>query len=464
MKVKLLKKECQADPSQYEWRVGKGCFTIGHASPTRTLKPCAPDEIRNPDSERCVKRSGKIGISIIKGSGVNKLSATKPKDVIPSVIPSVILQPPVKVCKQKCAADEICNPVSGRCVKRSGKIGQQLLAKQKTISTPPPPKARSPPKVLSLPNPDEWSHPTAGLPCGKMPGVGRITCIELPIKNIKYIVGPCSFHYFKYAGRNIYLFGEAHLTLARSSVLMAKTDMKPSNAIMFAGFVNSLVMQNPTRTYDLMYESPFFFEKSQKEHNRLRTSISPTLTSIYNMFYDCINPSKRRFCPYPNLRTQNVDYRHTVVGKKVMDMWPNRAQHISEMINLISTGKVAKQIEAIKDPIVITALLKYVAFALKGNQSHHSPVIMDIYGIARTLREFDKKIDKHNSQFKGTSENIIYYAGSNHIENMRLFFTKFMGIPESPINIVWHPKDDADGGCKSFIKLDVGNKALNFVH
>jgi hypothetical protein len=157
-----------------------------------------------------------------------------------------------------------------------------------------------------------------------------------------------------------------------------------------------------------------------------------------------------------------------VEGKKVFNMWANPAQQISEIEKLMSSGKVAKQIAAIKDPIVRTALEKYVAFQLRSHpiqyqEYHPSSIIMDIYGIARTLREFDKKIDKHNSQFKGTSENIIYYAGYNHIKTMRLFFKKFMGIPESPINIVLHPKNEADGGCKSFINLDVGNKALNFV-
>jgi len=456
MKVKVLKKECQADPSQYVWRVGKGCFTIDNTSPSRIRKPCAPDEIRNTTG-RCVKRAGKIGQAL--------LGKTKsPRKLKP------------------CAPDEIRNPVSERCVKRSGKIGQQLLSKQKSKSPPKArspksrspkarsPKARSPkarsPKAL---NPANYYAKSSILPCGYMPGFAPYTCMELPLRDIKYIIGPCSFHYFKYAGRNIYLFGEAHLPLSRTST---KTDMKPSNAIMFAGFVNSLVRQNPHRTYDFMYESASFFEKSQKDHNRLLRSSSPTLTSIYHMFYDCINPSFRRFCPYPNLRTQYVDYRSTVEGKKVSNMWANPAQQISEITKLMSSGKVAKQIAAIKKASVRKTLKSYVTsellrlFRLQRLHPtvwHPSLIIMDMYGIARMLREFDKKIDKHNSQFKGTSENIIYYAGGLHINSMRDFFTNYLGIPESPVNVVWHQENDAnDYGCKSFINLDVGNSALNF--
>ena len=109
-------------------------------------------------------------------------------------------------------------------------------------------------------NPANYYAKSTILPCGYMPGFAPYTCVELPLRDIKYIIGPCSFNYFKYAGRNIYLFGEAHLPLSRTST---KTDMNPSNTIMFAGFVNSLVRQNPRRTYDLMYESPFFL-KSRK--------------------------------------------------------------------------------------------------------------------------------------------------------------------------------------------------------
>jgi len=444
MKVKVLKKECQADPSQYVWRVGKGCFTIDNTSPSRIRKPCAPDEIRNTTG-RCVKRTGKIGQAL--------LGKTKsPRKLKP------------------CAPDEIRNPVSERCVKRSGKIGQQLLSKQKSKSPPKArsPKARSPkarsPKAL---NPANYYAKSSILPCGYMPGFAPYTCMELPLRDIKYIIGPCSFHYFNYAGRNIYLFGEAHFPLSRTST---KTDMKPSNAIMFAGFVNSLVRQNPHRTYDLFFETPYMFEKGKPEHERFRTSNSPTITSIYHMFYDCINPSQRRLCTYPNLRIQYADYRYSLEGAKVFRMWANPAQQISEVTKFMSSGKVAKQIAAIKKASVKKNLKRYVTSELlrlfqlqRFNPTFHpSLIIMDMYGIARMLREFDKKIDKHNSQFKGTSENIIYYAGAYHIETMRDFFTNYLGIPESPVNVVWHPK--TVDGCKSFINLDVGNSALNFVH
>jgi hypothetical protein len=215
-----------------------------------------------------------------------------------------------------------------------------------------------------------------------------------------------------------------------------------------------------------MYETPFMFEKGKVEHGRIAETISPTINSIHNMFYDCINPSTRRLCPYPNLRTHYIDYRFSVEGKKVMEMWKNRDQQIRELINLFSTGKISKQISAITNATTRAALQNYIAFAISSIplgtiHDHSSVIIMDIYGIARMLRQFDKRIDKHNSQFKGTSDNIIYYSGAAHVINMRLFFTKFMKLNESPINVLWDEK--SVDTCGSFMKLDIGNKALNFV-
>lgn len=84
---------------------------------------------------------------------------------------------------------------------------------------------------------------------------------------------------------------------------------------------------------------------------------------------------------------------------------------------------------------------------------------MDLYGIARLLREFDPTVDKNNSQFKGTAENVIYYAGGAHIVMMEYFFKNYMNLTPSSIDIPFN----VGGTCESFVKLDIGNKALNFV-
>lgn len=72
-------------------------------------KKCKSDEILNNETNRCVKKSGKIGKKIIKElKELNKKSKKK-------------------VCKD----DEILNPESNRCVKRSGIIGKRLVETEK---------------------------------------------------------------------------------------------------------------------------------------------------------------------------------------------------------------------------------------------------------------------------------------------------------------------------------------------
>jgi hypothetical protein len=71
-------------------------------------KKCKKDEILNPETNRCVKRSGKKGKEII-ASLKNKSQKT-------------------------CKKDEILNPETNRCVKRSGKKGKELLGKSKKRS------------------------------------------------------------------------------------------------------------------------------------------------------------------------------------------------------------------------------------------------------------------------------------------------------------------------------------------
>ena len=74
---------------------------------------------------------------------------------------------------------------------------------------------------------------------------------------------------------------------------------------------------------------------------------------------------------------------------------------------------------------------------------------MDMYGLARLLRDFDPDIRKpYKSGFRGTSENVIYYAGSAHIRTMANFFTDYLGlVPEMKIEYT--------DVCKSYLELNI---------
>lgn len=64
--------------------------------PFRSRKPCRNDQIRNPKTQRCVKRSGRIGRSLVD-----------------------------------CSPDKIRNPATGRCVLKDGKIGRAIRSRSR---------------------------------------------------------------------------------------------------------------------------------------------------------------------------------------------------------------------------------------------------------------------------------------------------------------------------------------------
>ena len=75
-------------------------------------KKCKPDEILNPATNRCVKKSGPTGKKLLGQALVPVKKAKEPK---------------------KCKEDEIFNPVTERCVKRTGEIGKLLVLEEKGI-------------------------------------------------------------------------------------------------------------------------------------------------------------------------------------------------------------------------------------------------------------------------------------------------------------------------------------------
>lgn len=311
-----------------------------------------------------------------------------------------------KQCKKPCSTDKICNTKSGRCVKIDGAIGKSIMGK-----LCPTGKIR---------------NPKSGR-CVNIAGkIGR------SIQDIQYIVGPCSFYHFKHGARNIYLFGECHLPLERS--------IKPDNVIMFADFIKFLVTEHKKTNYDLMFESRDFL--TNESTDAIRRSTSPTFDSLIDKFYNCLIPMYRKNCKYRNLRIHYINFRKSAEGLCITEK-----TFTDDVKKLLHTGKVSKQLKSIKDQNTVNLLSKYLLDNSK-YVNRHNPIVMDIYGLSRILRDFD---NKDNNQFTGTSNNVIYYAGIEHVKNMVTFFTKYMGLV--PIQSV--PTPSSCSKCASFLKLDV---------
>lgn len=81
---------------------------------------CPEDKICNPDTGKCVSKKGVVGKKILAGTTDKKESntntnASKKKDCNEDFI---------------CPEDKICNPPTGKCVKKDGKIGKELVSNQ----------------------------------------------------------------------------------------------------------------------------------------------------------------------------------------------------------------------------------------------------------------------------------------------------------------------------------------------
>lgn len=75
-------------------------------------KICPPDKVYNKATNRCVSKTGKIGMAILKGT---------------YTIPGKKEQKKTKKEKE-CPPDKIYNEATNRCVMKNGKVGKKLLA------------------------------------------------------------------------------------------------------------------------------------------------------------------------------------------------------------------------------------------------------------------------------------------------------------------------------------------------
>ena len=290
----------------------------------------------------------------------------------------------------------------------------------------------------------------------ELPFVSSLNCLDLPLEQVRFILGPCCFYEFEIGDRKIYIFGEAHDWISRNQVELRKAGATKYNSLSFPAFVHSIVSQNPTKTYDLMYETSKSLLKKSGSSN--------TFIQLNYQFENCIDPAKRYNCTYKNLRTHYVDFRRDfftqIKREKIIQLNPAEIrEHINDLLS--KPGKVLKQINAIKDKRIGRLLVRffrdYVANDPRG-AGFAAAAIMDIYAIARILRDFDSK-NNGISSFTGTAQNVIYYAGAKHTINFVKFLTDYLKLkPKAAKGIFHRPTatgffDIVEYGCQSFIDM-----------
>ena len=80
-------------------------------------KKCKSVEILNPSSNRCVKKTGRIGQKLL--ASVKKFPKSK-----------------VKIPLKECPKEKILNPATGKCVLKTGRIGKNILAESSPSVVP----------------------------------------------------------------------------------------------------------------------------------------------------------------------------------------------------------------------------------------------------------------------------------------------------------------------------------------
>lgn len=96
---------------------------------TRKRSPCKSNQMRNPKTSRCVKKSGPIGRKL---RGLSPCKKGKTRSRVTGR------------CHSPCKSNQRRNPATRRCVKKSGSIGKSL---SRGFSA----KAKSEPTLFSSP-------------------------------------------------------------------------------------------------------------------------------------------------------------------------------------------------------------------------------------------------------------------------------------------------------------------------
>ena len=89
-------------------KIGIEILKIQKSKKSQKKIDCGNDKIMNPTTQRCVSKTGKIGLEILKTQKSRKSQGQM----------------------GECSDDKIMNPKTGRCVSKNGKIGLEILGEQ----------------------------------------------------------------------------------------------------------------------------------------------------------------------------------------------------------------------------------------------------------------------------------------------------------------------------------------------
>jgi hypothetical protein len=261
-------------------------------------------------------------------------------------------------------------------------------------------------------------------------------CSNIPLSKIKKVIAT-SFYKIKFGDKTFYLFGEQH-----SHPNMCP----PAKDVAFVDtLVKSVTEAHKDRKYDLFFELPVKKDVEEMEEQLQSVAGSFSVHLIMRRFYHLITLKNRK--KDVNLRVHYADFRRSVSNAdddKMVKFYknPDRTSML-EIIEILrerlSSAKIAKQVDAIKDPAVKTLVQAHVQSELyrinsalkmfKADEEDNdddaflnsmslgiirkaATSLMDVYTITRMLRSFDDYDSTH----------IIFHGGAMHTRNLKEFF------------------------------------------
>ena len=379
-----------------------------------------------------------------------------------------------------CDVNKICNPATGRCVSLTGNIGRKLI-QGRGYHEPVNANKILNPYLGEQVDPDEEDNcgpdrPTLERISRTYPVIRNILsryCDVLPLKDIKYIVGPHRYTEFRYKNYKIGIFGEHHVI--RDFPKSSKTD-----TLTFSAFLTSLVTQTK-RQYDFFVELPY---QRRGVAGREISDQNQMLDVIEYDFKDCLQVEKAA-CPYKNLRVHYVDNRRLYPehnnlafeiyrylydlgnpwGVTAPDYLVNRFLRTAQeeydkqtqLVERILQDKTSKIVKQLRNNELREKITSFIQKQMQANKmkfmihlkqysktinktftlDHYTPEdihdirslthdfihifskVMDTYLLGRIFRTYPK----HSG---GSAENIIIYAGNGHTE-LYISFLSYIG-------------------------------------
>ena len=443
-------------------------------------KICPENKILNPVTNKCVLKTGRIGKKILKDT--NSFTHTK----------NTLISNGKKICPE----NKILNNVTNKCVLKTGRIGKKLLkdinstTSRSTIRSRSRRRSRSKDKKICPEN--KILNPVTHKCVLKSGKIGK-NILNVPTQTVvskpvaKYINGPftLSKHHSDKYNKTIYIFGEAHGNNLQCSEVFKDSQ----SSVDITDYLHTL-FSNTDVFIDFYLEDPLPEDyKLNPKHTFSFGKTISIMTYLRQGFINCLDPKKRRNCPYSkNMRAHFVDIREEtkinpnptfIIDKFIVDfmklikdetarninrMYDKYNTLINDLKNIKSRDELSdmfvtflKSIPILKKEIKRSELKKKKVYKMartlyynKHSKTHLNAIqkyinpeddrresnilsllwihniffifkslAVDTYTLVRTFKTFRKT----EFDIPDKPSNIIYYLGDAHSENLREYLS-----------------------------------------